>query len=75
MYRIEWHDFVACSADVKCSVRLIPCKSNRGMDIVERIYSQWKQQPDQGMIISEGNKYLENFPGLSYIIAVTPSLA
>jgi hypothetical protein len=45
------------------------------MDIVERIYSQWKEQPDQRMIITQGNQYLEKFPGLSYIIAVTPSVA
>jgi len=48
---------------------------HRGMDIVERIYSKWQQQPDQKQIIAKGNSYLlENFPGLTYIIAATPSL-
>ena len=38
-----------------------------GMDIVDKIYAGYGEQPDQGMIEREGNTYLEkNFPLLSY---------
>jgi hypothetical protein len=46
-----------------------------GMDVVDKINSKWRQIPDQKKIISEGNTYLlENFPDLTYIISVTPTL-
>lgn len=46
-----------------------------GMDIVERIYDKWRQKPDQQKLISKGNDYLlDNFPGLSYVIAANPSV-
>ena len=39
-----------------------------GMDIVDKIYSGYGEKPDQGMIQSDGNKYLKRqFPNLSYI--------
>lgn len=39
-----------------------------GMEIIDRIYAEYKEKPDQGMIQQKGNEYLEkNFPKLSYI--------
>jgi peptidyl-prolyl cis-trans isomerase A (cyclophilin A) len=39
-----------------------------GMDNVDRIYSGYGQDPDQGRIATEGNAYLEKeFPKLDYI--------
>ncbi len=39
-----------------------------GMDVVDAINSEYKQEPDQGLIQSVGNGYLNrNFPNLDYI--------
>jgi hypothetical protein len=39
-----------------------------GMQIVERIYSGYREDPKQNRIQTEGNQYLnDNFPMLSYI--------
>ena len=39
-----------------------------GMDVVESIYAGYGQEPDQGLITSQGNEYLEGqFPRLDYI--------
>lgn len=39
-----------------------------GMDVVEKINSQYKQEPDQSRITAEGNAYLQKtFPNLDYI--------
>jgi cyclophilin family peptidyl-prolyl cis-trans isomerase len=47
----------------------------RGMDVVDRIFDKWGEEPDQGEIITQGNVYLnENFPGLSYIISAEQTL-
>jgi cyclophilin family peptidyl-prolyl cis-trans isomerase len=41
----------------------------RGMEIVDSIYSGYRQKPDQDSIQAKGNDYLEsNFPKLDYII-------
>mmetsp|Transcript_789 Transcript_789/g.1514 ORF Transcript_789/g.1514 Transcript_789/m.1514 type:complete len:260 (+) Transcript_789:46-825(+) len=40
-----------------------------GMDVVDAINDEYREQPDQGKIQSEGNKYLDQeFPRLSYIV-------
>jgi len=40
----------------------------QGMDVALAINSQYQQEPDQTLIYSEGNSYLQaNFPGLDYI--------
>eukprot|EP00545_Synedropsis_sp_CCMP1620_P005696 CAMPEP_0119011386 /NCGR_PEP_ID=MMETSP1176-20130426/5645_1 /TAXON_ID=265551 /ORGANISM="Synedropsis recta cf, Strain CCMP1620" /LENGTH=237 /DNA_ID=CAMNT_0006964211 /DNA_START=52 /DNA_END=765 /DNA_ORIENTATION=- len=45
-----------------------------GMDIVERINSEWGQQAKQQKIISQGNSYLDtNFPRMSYVISAIQS--
>lgn len=45
------------------------------MDVVDRLYSEWRELPDQREIIAQGNAYLDiNFPGLSYIISAQPTL-
>lgn len=42
-----------------------------GMDVVDQIQSKYKEDPDQGLIESQGNAYLEkNFKDLSYITVV-----
>ena len=39
-----------------------------GMDVVDRIYAGYGEQPDQGRIQAEGNAYLERgFPRLDYV--------
>ncbi len=43
-----------------------------GMEIVDKINSQYGEEPDQGMIQGSGNKYLaEEFPKLDYIKKAT----
>lgn len=47
----------------------------RGMDFVDNINAQWGEKPDQQKITQFGNDYLDrNFPGLSQISSVKPSL-
>mmetsp|Transcript_59927 Transcript_59927/g.106613 ORF Transcript_59927/g.106613 Transcript_59927/m.106613 type:complete len:214 (-) Transcript_59927:57-698(-) len=47
-----------------------------GMDVVEKINSEYGENPNQGLIQSQGNQYLSGqFPRLSYISKVSsPSL-
>ncbi|MGA7919328.1 MAG: peptidylprolyl isomerase [Candidatus Acidiferrales bacterium] len=41
-----------------------------GMDVVQKIYSGYGEQPDQALITSEGKAYLDkNFPKLDHIIS------
>jgi peptidyl-prolyl cis-trans isomerase A (cyclophilin A) len=43
-----------------------------GMDVVEKINSEYAQKPDQGRIQSEGNTYLKaSFPKLDYVKKAT----
>ena len=43
-----------------------------GMDVVERIYSGYGEQPDQQQITNEGNVYLKaNFPKMDFIRKAT----
>jgi peptidyl-prolyl cis-trans isomerase A (cyclophilin A) len=47
-------------------------KVTEGMEAVDKINSQYREMPDQGMIQSEGNAYLKkNFPNLDYIKSAT----
>lgn len=40
-----------------------------GMDVVDRIYNGYGEQPNQALIRQRGNGYLvENFPKLSFIV-------
>mmetsp|Transcript_4803 Transcript_4803/g.10940 ORF Transcript_4803/g.10940 Transcript_4803/m.10940 type:complete len:263 (+) Transcript_4803:64-852(+) len=39
-----------------------------GMDVIDKIYADYREQPDQGFIQQKGNAYLEkNFPKMSFI--------
>ena len=43
-----------------------------GMDIVEKLYAEYGERPDQGRLQQQGNAYLEaEFPKLDYIRSVT----
>lgn len=43
-----------------------------GMDVIDRITALYRERPNQGMIESRGNKYLQaKFPRLSYVQSVT----
>lgn len=47
-------------------------KVTKGMDLVDKIYSGYGEQPNQGQISMEGNKYLDqNFPKLDAIKKAT----
>ena len=47
-------------------------KITEGMEVVDKITSQYGQAPNQGKIQDEGNKYLkEDFPKLDYIKKAT----
>mmetsp|Transcript_20307 Transcript_20307/g.42913 ORF Transcript_20307/g.42913 Transcript_20307/m.42913 type:complete len:274 (-) Transcript_20307:988-1809(-) len=40
----------------------------KGMDVIDRIYSEYREKPNQGLIQNKGNSYLEKeFPKLSFI--------
>jgi peptidyl-prolyl cis-trans isomerase A (cyclophilin A) len=52
-------------------------KVTTGMDVVEKIYSGYREAPDQAMITDQGKAYLDkNFPKLDHIVsaAVTSPL-
>ena len=43
-----------------------------GMDVVDKIYSGYREQPNQGLIQSQGKEYLDaNFPMLDRITSAT----
>ena len=43
-------------------------KVSKGMDIVDKINSEYRESPDQGRIQAEGNAYLtKSFPKMDYI--------
>jgi peptidyl-prolyl cis-trans isomerase A (cyclophilin A) len=47
-------------------------KVSKGMEVVDKIFSGYGEQPDQGAINAEGNKYLEaNWPKLDAIKKAT----
>ena len=42
-----------------------------GMDVVDQIFDGYREKPNQGQIVNQGNAYLEKeFPKLSWISAV-----
>ena len=42
-----------------------------GMDVVDQIFDEYRETPNQGKIVQQGNNYLEKeFPKLSWISAV-----
>jgi len=44
----------------------------QGMDVVEKINPQYREEPNQGLIQSQGNAYLtKNFPKLDYVKKAT----
>jgi peptidyl-prolyl cis-trans isomerase A (cyclophilin A) len=44
----------------------------KGMDVVDKINSEYKEQPDQGAITNQGKAYLDkNFPRLDRIVSAT----
>jgi len=47
-------------------------KVTKGMNVVDSIYNEYGEKPDQGRIQMEGNAYLEKaFPNLDYIKSAT----
>ena len=43
-----------------------------GIDIVDKIFDGYREKPNQGKIVNQGNEYLEKeFPKLSWISSVT----
>jgi len=42
-----------------------------GMEVVDKINAEYKEQPDQGRIQMQGNAYLRAFPRLDYITKAT----
>merc|ERR1719161_3190083 len=45
-----------------------------GMRVVKQVEDKYREKPNQGLIQSQGNAYLNsNFPDLSYVISVTKS--
>lgn len=44
-----------------------------GMDFIDRINAEHREQPKQGRITQKGNAYLkESFPNLSYVVSIRP---
>jgi cyclophilin family peptidyl-prolyl cis-trans isomerase len=47
-------------------------KVTEGMDVVDKINSEYRESPNQGAIQHEGNAYLKKeFPNLDYIKSAT----
>merc|ERR1712039_565133 len=44
----------------------------QGMDVVDKIQSKYREQPNQGQIQSRGNEYLQSaFPDMSFVSTVS----